>query len=76
MNDAGRAAGMADPFSGERQQYQTGLRDYMGANPVNPSQVTAGSNNALAMLTNLMQNRTRSRACRGISLVLIKRWRA
>lgn len=56
MNTARQAAGMADPFSGERGQYMTGLREYMGANPVNPSQVTAGSNNALSMLTNLLQN--------------------
>jgi hypothetical protein len=56
MNTSNQAAGMADPFSGERQQYQTGLRSFMGANPVNPGQVTAGSNNALAMLTNLLQN--------------------
>ncbi len=56
MNDAGRAAGMADPFSGERPAYQGQLRDYMGANSVNPGQVTAGSQNALGMLMNLLQN--------------------
>ena len=56
MNTANQAAGMADPFSGERQAYQTALRGYMGANPVNPAQVTAGTNNALSMLTNLLQN--------------------
>jgi hypothetical protein len=56
MNDASRAAGMADPFSGERGAYQGQLRDYMGANSINPSQVTAGSQNALGMLMNLLQN--------------------
>ncbi len=56
MNDAGRAAGMADPFSGERPAYQGQLRDYMGTNSVNPQQVTAGSQNSLGMLMNLLQN--------------------
>ena len=56
MSDASRAAGMADPFSGERGAYQGQLRNYMGANSVDPSQVTAGSQNALGMLMNLLQN--------------------
>src|SRR4051812_43868084 len=56
MNTARQAAGMADPFSGERGRYMGDLSRYMTDNPVNPSQVTAGSNNALSMLANLMQN--------------------
>jgi hypothetical protein len=56
MSDAQRAAGIADPFGGQRGQYQTQLNSYMGANSVNPGQVTAGSNNALSMLNNLLQN--------------------
>ncbi len=56
MRDAGRAAGMADPFSGERQAYQTQLRDYMGANSINPAAATQRSSSAYDMLQGLLQN--------------------
>jgi hypothetical protein len=56
MNTARQAAGMADPFSGERPVYQADLRNYMGANAVNPTAVTAGTNSALANLMGLLSN--------------------
>jgi hypothetical protein len=56
MRTGREAAGMADPFSGERGRYMGDLGRYMTANPVNPGQVTAGSNNALGMVMHLLQN--------------------
>jgi hypothetical protein len=56
MRTAGQAAGMADPWSGERGQYQTALNQYMGANTVNPAASTARSSDAYSQLQALLAN--------------------
>lgn len=56
MNDATRAAGVADPWGSQRGQYQTQLNQYMGANAVNPAASTARTSGAWDQLQGLLQN--------------------
>jgi hypothetical protein len=56
MRDASRASGLADPWAGNRPQYQTALNQYMGANTVNPAASTARSSDAYSQLQGLLAN--------------------
>jgi hypothetical protein len=51
-----QAAGMADPWSSNRGNYQNLLNAFMGSNAVNPATATAGTQNAISMLGNLLSN--------------------